>query len=289
MARILGVGIATLDIINEVEHYPVEDEEMRATAQSVRRGGNCTNTLTILAQLGHRCDWSGVLADEPDGGRILNELERFDIGHQHCLLQAGGKVPTSYITLNRSNGSRTIVHYRDLPELPYEVFEAIDLTDYDWIHFEGRNINATERMMLRCLEHYPDIPLSLEAEKPREGIESLFALADVILFSRAYAQGQGYEQAGEFLLDIAGQVTDASLYCGWGDQGAYALEANELIYQPAFTPETLVDTLGAGDSFNAAVIQAHLQQLPRRDALRYACRLAGYKCGRSGLNIENFN
>lgn len=288
MARILGVGIATLDIINEVPHYPAEDEEMRATAQAVRRGGNCTNTLTVLAQLGHHCDWSGVMADEPDGRRIIDELQRFAIGHQHCLMQTEGKVPTSYITLNRANGSRTIVHYRDLPELPFAVFEAIDLTDYDWIHFEGRNIDETERMMLRCLEHYPDIPLSLEAEKPRPGMERLFALADVLLFSRAYAEAQGFQQAERFLQAMTEQVADARLYCGWGDQGAYALEADRLIHQTAFIPETLMDTLGAGDSFNAALIDAQLQSLSFEDGLQYACRLAGYKCGRAGLDIEGF-
>lgn len=32
MAHILGVGIATLDWIFEVDHYPQENEEMRAQA-----------------------------------------------------------------------------------------------------------------------------------------------------------------------------------------------------------------------------------------------------------------
>jgi len=288
MARILGVGIATLDIINEVDHYPDEDEEMRATAQHLRRGGNCTNTLTVLAQLTHACDWSGVLVDEPDAGRIITELEQFEIGHQHCLLQAGGKVPTSYITLNRSNGSRTIVHYRDLPELPYEVFETIDLTDYDWIHFEGRNIAETEKMMQRCRKYYPDIPLSLEAEKARDGMARLFPLADVILFSRAYAQAQGYKRAEEFLIGVNDTAPAATLYCGWGSEGAYGLKGDDIIHQTAFIPETTIDTLGAGDSFNAGIVHASLQQKSLQDVLQYACRLAGYKCGVNGLDILGF-
>lgn len=288
MARILGVGIATLDIINEVGHYPAEDEEMRATAQHVRRGGNCTNTLTVLAQLGHACDWSGVLVDEPDAGRIVSELDQFGIGHQHCLLQAGGKVPTSYITLNRTNGSRTIVHYRDLPELPYEVFDTIDLTDYDWIHFEGRNIDETEKMMRRCRDYYPDIPLSLEVEKPREEMETLFPLADVLLFSRAYTQGLGYKRAEEFLLGMNEKVPAASLYCGWGDQGGFGLEDDNLFHQTAFIPATVIDTLGAGDTFNAGIVHASLQQQSPPEVLQYACRLAGYKCANSGLDIQGF-
>lgn len=288
MARILGVGIATLDIINEVDHYPAEDEEMRATAQDIRRGGNCTNTLAVLAQLGHACDWSGVLVDEADGGRIVTELEQFGIGHQHCLLQAGGKVPTSYITLNKATGSRTIVHYRDLPELPYEVFETIDLTDYDWIHFEGRNISETQKMMQRCRQHYPDIPLSLEAEKPREGMELLFSHAEVMLFSRAYAEGLGYERAEDFLLGMNEKIPAASLYCGWGAQGGYSLESDNFFHQAAFAPAAIVDTLGAGDTFNAGIIHASLQQQTTQQALHYACRLAGYKCGQSGLDIQGF-
>lgn len=37
--RILAVGIATLYIINTVDGYPAEDQEVRASAQRVARGG----------------------------------------------------------------------------------------------------------------------------------------------------------------------------------------------------------------------------------------------------------
>ena len=51
MSKILGVGIATLDIINRVEHYPGADDEVRALSQVQVRGGNVTNTLVVLAQM----------------------------------------------------------------------------------------------------------------------------------------------------------------------------------------------------------------------------------------------
>ena len=49
MANILAVGIATIDIINRVNGYPHEDDEIRAISQSIRRGGNATNTLVVLS------------------------------------------------------------------------------------------------------------------------------------------------------------------------------------------------------------------------------------------------
>jgi len=62
--HILGVGIVTLDIINIVEHYPAEDEEVRALSQRMCRGGNTANTLDVLAQFGHTCNWTGTLAND---------------------------------------------------------------------------------------------------------------------------------------------------------------------------------------------------------------------------------
>jgi ketohexokinase len=49
------VGIATLDIINVVDTYPAENSEVRALSQQKVRGGNATNSLVVLSQLGYQC------------------------------------------------------------------------------------------------------------------------------------------------------------------------------------------------------------------------------------------
>lgn len=48
-------------------------------------------------------------------------------------------------------------------------------------------------------DHHKTI-ISVEVEKPnREGIEQLIPKADVIFFSRAYANGKGWQDPREFL------------------------------------------------------------------------------------------
>lgn len=281
MARILAVGIATIDIINLLDHYPAENDEVRVISQQQLRGGNATNTLVVLSQLGHQCDWAGVLVNEPDAAIVEQDLQAHGINFEHCYRPDHGKMPTSYISLNQQNGSRTIVHHRDCPEYDFEQFRQIDLTSYDWIHFEGRAVEELALMLDWLATHAAELPVSLEVEKPRDGIETLFDKADVLLFSQHYAQAKGFESAESLLNSLN---IDGLQSCAWGAQGAWLKAQNQLIHQTAFPPEKMVDSLGAGDTFNAAFISALIENVTPQQALKQACQLAGKKCGQNGLN-----
>lgn len=282
--HVLGIGIATLDIVNLVAAYPPEDAEVRALGQRLRRGGNATNTLAVLAQLGHRCAWGGVIADEPDSRHILEDLSAWGIDTGPCVVSPGGKAPTSYICLSRDSGARTIVHYRDLPEFSCADFARVDLTPWDWVHFEGREPEETRGMLERLRRLRPGLRCSLEVEKPRPGIEALFALPDLLLFSRAYAETRGYSNAPALLQALRPRFPRPRLVCAWGDLGAAAIDRDGSVWEsPAFVPPQVVDTLGAGDVFNAGLIDGLLRGRTLGQALDQACRLAGRKCGQLGL------
>jgi ketohexokinase len=282
--RILGIGIATLDIINLVERYPPEDAEVRALGQRVSRGGNVTNTLVVLSQLGHSCVWAGMLAQEPDSQRILADLHAQGVDTGPCVHHPGGKAPTSYICLSRANGSRTIVHYRDLPEFSCADFRRIDLGGWDWVHFEGREPPETRCMLEHLRRRRPGLRCSVEIEKPREGIEALFEGPDLLLFSRAFAKARGYQRPAELLTAMRGRTHAPLLVCAWGESGAAAMdERGGLCESPGFAPPHVVETLGAGDVFNAGIIHGRLHARPLAEILTGACRLAGHKCGQSGL------
>jgi ketohexokinase len=282
--RILGVGIATLDIINTVADYPDEDSEVRALEQRRSRGGNVTNTLTVLAGLGHACSWAGVLPEEPDAVEVEKELRVTGIDLRHVVRLQQGKIPTSYITLNRMTGSRTIIHHRDLPEYRSRWFSRVDLEAYDWVHFEGR-APAELAVMLERTRHSGKHS-SLEIEKPREGIEKLFQLPDVLLFSRHYVKQKGYDTAPAFLEAHARHAGRERplLFCSWGDAGAWALTQDDQLYhQAAFEVPAVMDTIGAGDVFNAGIIHCLFRGMPVRAALREAAQLAAVKCGQNGF------
>ena len=284
-AQLLGIGNATLDIIHLVDSYPNENDEIRCRRRDIRRGGNAANTLVVLSQLGVSCSWAGTLVDNEEGALIRDDLVSHGVDTGCCRYVEQGSVPVSSILVNAGSGSRTIIHYRDMPEYAAQDFESIDLAAFDWLHFEGRNVAETRLMLERVRRLYPAMQVSIEIEKPREGIDSLFAYADVLLFSRVYAKALGYREPLSLLHAVQERFPQALLFCAWGDEGAAALDRQGRTFlHEAVVPDVVVDTLGAGDTFNAGIISACMDGLDAEASLALACRLAGKKCGQSGFD-----
>lgn len=284
MARILLVGTATLDLVFELGHAPAADEEMRAQSLRTCRGGNAANTAVVLAGLGHAPEFFGVLADASETAVIERDFAHRGVGFGHCP-RLPGRPPTSSIYLTGTQ--RSIVHYRDLPELSAEQFGTLDLGSYDWLHFEGRNVEQVARMMACARSSFPDLPISLELEKARDGIECLFATAQLLLCSRGFARHYAFDHPQQFLPWMQGQAPQADVVLAWGEAGAYGLGSGmqSVCHAPAQPPLQVRDTLGAGDTFNAGMIAARLQGLTLQAALQQGCQLAGRKCGIYGFDL----
>lgn len=285
MFNVLAVGIATVDIINVVTTYPSEDDEVRANNQSILRGGNASNTLVVLSQLGHRCSWAGTIADDPHANIILQDLSTYHIDISQSVEISHSLSPLSCITLSEDSGKRSIIHYRELPELSFEDFSHIDLTSYDWIHFEGRNIEQTLLMLQAVRQCKQSVPVSVEIEKNRSDIRSLYAFADYLFYSRVFVEQSGFVDAPAFLMSVHKQFPHIEHYCAWGDHGAYAIDRQaDIFYAPAKSDIQVVDTIGAGDVFNAAIIDAKLNHYSIQAGLEHACEVAGNKCSQYGFS-----
>lgn len=285
MAKILGIGNLVLDTLLFCNQYPSEDAEVRAQQRQFKLGGNTANSLYVLSQLGHQTSIVTTLATDHQAKQLKKTLEDYRIDTQHIQRFIKGSTPTSYVLLSQETGTRTITHFRDLPECDFDHFAKIEIEDYDWLHFEGRNIEALAGMLNIAKTFLTHQPISLEVEKPREGIEALFSHAKLLIFSHHYAKAKGYENAETLLNDIHSQYPDQQLVCTWGDQGASGIDhQGQIFHQPAIKIKKTVDTLGAGDTFNAALIHHLIAGNDLKTATSEASQLAARKCQQIGLD-----
>jgi len=283
VARILCVGIATLDIVSRLDRYPPEDAEVRAKAQDWRCGGNAANTAVVLAQLGDAVAWAGNLGEDPASDLIRRTFDRFGVDHRHAHRVPGGQAPVSCVWLSDAGGSRTIVHHRDLPEYAAADFATLPLAGLDRVHFEGRAVDQLDPMLQRV--RAAGLPVSLEVEKPRPGIEALFGEADLLFFSGDYLRARGEPDPVAFLQGLPPGILAT---CTRGAAGAWLRDAaGRVHHRPAWRPSQVVDPLGAGDVFNAGMLHALAAGRPPPEALAFANRLAGEQCAREGLELND--
>lgn len=221
MAKILGIGNVVLDIILQTDHYPLEDEEMRAHSRRFEVGGNVCNSLYVLQQLGHHTSIMASLAADTAAKQLMDGLSQRNIEAEHIQRFIKGQTPTSYVLQSSHTGSRTITHFRDLEELSFDYFAKVEIEQYDWLHFEGRNIENLSGMLNIARTFLTHQPISLEIEKARDGIEALFPHANVLIFSHHYAKQKGYESAETLLENVQPLAPNSQLICTWGDQGAW--------------------------------------------------------------------
>lgn len=292
--KILCVGLAALDIVNTCESYPAEDQDIRAIFQRWQTGGNACNTATVLKQLGMDCEFFGSMSYGFQADFIRKLMSDRGVAFDNCVRHSGCGTPTSSVVLSLQTGTRTIVHSRNnLPELQVADFEKLDMSKYDWIHFEGRRNEQDILKMIEIVDKFNSlqpcdkkIKVSVELERPRGDLMMLLNRGDVVFISKDFARFRGFCTATEAVKSLYSETkSGALLICAWGECGADGLGPEGTVkHSDAHHPCKVVDSLGAGDTFIAGVISSLCKGSLLQDALNFACLLAGVKCGMQGYD-----
>ncbi|CAK8683336.1 unnamed protein product [Clavelina lepadiformis] len=85
----------------------------------------------------------------------------------------------------------------------------------------------------------------------------------------------------------------AYVICAWGEAGAASGVAgvfDDVILTPANSPEDVVDTVCAGDTFLAGIRHSLIHGKCLNSAVKFACRIASEKVGSYGYDcLQSFH
>ncbi len=287
---VLGVGLASLDLLCLVERFPEPDTKAGMLAFSRQGGGQVGTALVAVARLGGRAAFLGKLGDDDVGLAARESLAVEGVDLRHLITVPGMPSLLAVILVEARSGQRTVVVRQDLraaisaEEVPAEAVAAARA-----VHLDTHEVDAA----LAAASHARGCGtlVSLDAEKIRPGVGRLVPLVDYLVvaedFPRSFTGLDDDRAALEALAALGPPVVVQTL----GSAGARAFVAGRHVEVPGFAVP-VVDTTGAGDVFHGAFLVAMLEA---RDAtpdtvgraMRFANAAAAIKCralgGRAGI------
>lgn len=288
-ARVVCIGVATLDAIVAVDRIPGPDERVPGIAGSIGGGGVAATAAVALARLGVPVAFVGRVGDDETGRWIRDDLAREGVDVDGLAL--GGRSPLSAVLVERSSGTRALAPYpgETRPIVP----GATDLARCaaaEWIHVDHAGYHALDGIRAAGVT----TPVSLDGGVPIAGL----ALAGIQLYAPTEATLlDRYPGALESALHQALEEGPSLVVATRGAHGSVALERRPDGTAPVRHEATgfgLSDeivghgsTLGAGDVFHGALLAALVRDLALAAALAFANRAAALSCraldGRSAI------
>ncbi len=294
---IVVCGEALVDLVSEA------DRLLRPVP-----GGGPFNTARTLARLGVPVAFLGHLSTDAFGEWLAETLD--EDGVDLSLVSRGDEPTTLAVArLDAGRAARYVFYHRDTsaPSLPPEMVPAQLGHDVEAVHVGSLGLvlepmaSTLFDLMRRESDQLPVMldpnvrpTLASSADAYRSRLESALALSTIVKASREDVRWLYPDVALE---TAAGQMLAAGarlVVITLGEDGAagFTRSAQTRVAAPYVD---VVDTIGAGDAFGAALL-AWLREhrLLAKDltldgpalesALVFACRVASFTCGRAGAD-----
>ncbi|GMR24159.1 MAG: sugar kinase [Acidobacteriota bacterium] len=289
----IGVGLVVRDFFVLMDRYPASDEKLPAREIKETGGGPVPTALVTMARFGRKTAIAGVVGNDIGGRFLVDDLERENINTDAVAVRDGFESQTSVIVVE--NGRRTILEaplgvgfpltWDDVRTLPFEDSGALLL--------DARKVDVQLQAAARVREAGGLVVL--DCGHPRDGVDDLVALSDVVIFSHTYPSalfGPDYD-----VDDFVRQTVDKLPASGpaiagvtLGAEGCALAGRDEPFFRLPGVAVEAMDTTGAGDVFHGAFTHAFLKTKSVRDAARFANLTAARKCegmtGRAPLPPE---
>lgn len=257
---------------------------------SVEPGGSATIFASQFAKLGGRVGLIGAVGADAFGDFLLRQLEAIGIDCRRVRRETQEKTGLG-VHLMKSDGDRAMLTYSGtIDATPPEALTDDLLADVRHWHLAslfllGRMRGCWKGWLARCRASglTTSMDTNWDPADRWEGARDLLPLIDVFLPNEAEACAiagvSDVEQAGEALSELGPLIVIKQ-----GAAGATAYHRGRRWHVASTAPGPIVDTVGAGDTFDAGFLRGWLLGWSVEECLRLAARCAGHSlCAAGGV------
>lgn len=256
-------------------------------------GGAPFNVAWNLLGLGLQPMFVSAVGDDADGKRIRDRMAGWKMDLRGLQTAGGNHTGTVKVTLAQAQPSYDIVFpcaydFIDLPPFA-DALEQFSMLYHGSLAWRGERSRATIKRLLAdsSLPRFVDINIR-EPWFDRAWLPELLAGAGYVkLNDEELAALTGLpcstaEQVSAAVAKLGDEFGAAVCFVTCGSRGAYAVNGDAITFAAAAQPQSMVDTVGAGDAFAAATIDGLLRGLSYQQVLDRAVTFAARICGIRG-------
>lgn len=252
MKKILCVGHSAYDITYLLPNFPIENRKYKAQDRIMVSGGPAGNASYLLGKYGEEVSYITTLGNDVYGKEILNDLKEVGVDVKNIIVKDEFTTPCSIIIANGSNGSRTIINYREDKKVGDIKF--IYKKSPKIILFDGHEIE----LALEAIKKFPNAIKVFDAGTYKEETRILGAVVDYLVcsedFARDYCKMEKIEEKDFlYVLRKLKELNKNTIIVTLGERGAIMEENGEVKKFKAFKANA-IDTTGAGDIFHGAFV-----------------------------------
>ncbi|MDE2911937.1 MAG: PfkB family carbohydrate kinase [Paracoccaceae bacterium] len=275
MARVLVIGLATMDFVFQVETLPEEARKYRARAAEAVSGGCAANAAVAITRLGGEALLGTWLGFDHLGELIVSDLQREGVDTKHVQRTGGANSSFSSVYVD-SAGERQIMNFREADPVVENAWIA-DVTGVDTVLCDTRwNQGAVAALKLARKTGVPGI---VDAEAPVTA--GTLEFASHVAFSRQGLLSLVHDADLPAALNKAAEKLGVWVCVTDGDKGVWYSGPNGIEHVAAYTVDAK-DTLAAGDVWHGAFALALGEGRDESGAVRFANATAAIKCSRTG-------
>ncbi|MFX1395277.1 MAG: carbohydrate kinase family protein, partial [Promethearchaeota archaeon] len=248
--------------------------------------GVTANYLVAVARLGGSCGFIGAVGDDSYGDFLVEDFQKEKVDTTLTLKKKEKKTPVNFIFV--AKGEKTII------QSPHMQTTKIDVGDLDESYISNSKLlhstmihpKVSECAINIAKENGVNVSIDLESQIAQKGWENLknsLFKADVLIPNKEGAKSitnsNTPEQAAKILIKKGIPLVIITM----GDQGALITTKRFQKLVPTYTVEKIVDTTGAGDTFNGAFSIAYwIKGWDLEKSCRYANAAASLKIQKLG-------
>lgn len=277
MSKIVVIGSSSMDLVVTAPKRPIAGETIIGESFKTIPGGKGANQAVASSRLGAEVIMIGCIGDDNYGEVILENLQKNNVDTKYVEPVTGERSGTAHIILAENDNSIIVVKGANDYVTPEYVEKALDVIKHADIVLIQQEIPEKTVEYVANICNELNVSLLLNPAPAR-------SLSQNIIDKASYITPNEHEASLLFeglTKKEALRKYPNKLFITEGKNGVRYFNGQSEVLIPSYQVE-VVDTTGAGDTFNAAFAVALSERKNIDDSIRFANRAASLSVTKFG-------